>query len=107
MASKGQWEGSDRGRLGQHGAQPAADPKGAWSWWQALLLPAAFTLAPAASTPFYEVISVLSIERRLLNTSFVLARKQVFTADLSKAKNHFKNFFPPSSSSFPSDFFPH
>lgn len=76
------------GQVGEAEAQPTRCSEGAWSWWQALLPPMAFTLAPVAWTPFYEVICVVSIERRLLNTSthFVLARKQVFTADLFKAK---------------------
>lgn len=64
---------------------------------------------PCASIPFYEVISVLSIGRRLLSTSagLVLARKQVSTADLSEAKIIFLNFFLPFYHSFPSDFFAH
>lgn len=50
---------------------------------------------PCASIPFYEMVSIRSIGRRLLSTSasLVLARKQVSTADLSKAKMSFKNFF--------------
>jgi hypothetical protein len=52
-------------------------------------------MVPAASTPFYEVISVISIQRWLLSesTSFALARKQVPATDLSRAKNQFFNIF--------------
>ena len=94
MALKGQWKSLDGGRLGKQRLSLHVALR-ELSWWQALLPPVAFTPAPVALTPFYEVICVVSIERRLLNTSthFVLARKQAFTADLFKAKIHFLIFF--------------
>lgn len=87
FGSKGAGGSLDVGRLGQQGLSPQAAARELGAGGRPFP-PAASTPAPAASTPFYEVISVVLIERRLLSTSTrsVLARKQVFTADLSKAK---------------------
>lgn len=85
--SRRAWVGADC----KHGTQPLSMPQGSLCWWQARLLPVASALDLASSTPFYEVISVILIEKRLLSMSanFGLARKPIPAANLSKAKISF------------------
>lgn len=105
---RGRWRAWTRAGWGNRGSACRL-PRGNLELEAGASPPAAFILAPAASTPFYEVISVVLIGRRLLSTGTALCWQESKFSPLTfpKQKSVFKYFLlVPSYPSFPSDFFP-